>query len=103
MPKKESLRNGNTLTSLESYLYNECRIVLLHIIGNDFRKFGYKYGINYTSLYNFIKWDYSDYLTHSTDKKLRYLSTDNCIRILELSGYEIRLSLVLKNDTENEV
>ena len=44
---------------------------------------------------------HNDYINNrEKSKQFRYLSTDNCIRILELSGYEIRLSLVLKNDGE---
>ena len=74
--------------------------MLLHIIGSDYKKFADNHGINVQSVQNFIKWSYSDYVLHTSDKVYRYLSIENCIRILELSGYEIRLNLVLKNDGE---
>jgi len=89
--------------SLANYLYNDCRIMLLHIIGSDYKKFSDIHGINVQSVQNFIKWSYSDYVLHTSDKVYRYLSIENCIKILELSGYEIKLSLVLKNDGEKEV
>ena len=89
--------------SLANYLYNDCRIMLLHIIGSDYKKFSDIHRINVQSVQNFIKWSYSDYVLHTSDKVYRYLSIENCIKILEMSGYEIRLSLVLKNNTENEV
>ena len=97
------IKRDKRISELERYIYCECRIVLLHIIGRNYTKFAADYGININSIMNFIKWSYTDYLAHSSDKVHRYLSIENCIRILELSGYEIRLSLVLKNDTENEV
>jgi hypothetical protein len=81
--------------------YPFCRVILLHTIGKDYKRFAGLHGINYTAVHNFVKWSYDDYINNrDKSKQFRYLSTDNCIRILELSGYEIRLSLVLKNDTE---
>ena len=97
------IKRDKRISELERYIYCDCRIVLLHVIGNNYTKFAAEYGININSITNFVKWSYADYLAYSSDKVHRYLSIDNCIRILELSGYEIRLSLVLKNDGENEV
>ena len=94
------IKRDKRISELERYIYCECRIVLLHIIGRNYTKFAADYGININSIMNFIKWNYTDYLAHSSDKVHRYLSIENCIRILEFSGYEIKLILVLKNDTE---
>ena len=99
-----SMNNELNVNRLKRYLLTECRVILLHTIGKDYKKFAGLHGINYTAVHNFVKWSYNDYINNrDKSKQFRYLSTDNCIRILELSGYEIRLSLVLKNDTENEV
>lgn len=92
-------------SEIERYVFIECRQILIHIIGKDYTSFGIKNGINVESIRHFIKWNYYDYLKYGkvSNKGNRYLTLNNCIKILELSGYEIRLSLVLKNDTENEV
>ncbi len=98
------MNNELNVNRLKRYLLTECRVILLHTIGKDYKRFAGLHGINYTAVHNFVKWSYDDYINNrDKSKQFRYLSTDNCIRILELSGYEIRLSLVLKNDTENDV
>ena len=97
---------GKNVSALEKYIYIDCRKILLHIIGKDYNSFSYKHGFNTVSVKNFISYNFEDFCKleiKDNSGKFRYLTVINCIRILELSGYEIKLSLVLKNDGENEV
>lgn len=95
------MNNELNVNRLKRYLLTECRVILLHTIGKDYKKFAGLHGINYTAVHNFVKWSYDDYINNrDKSKQFRYLSTDNCIRILELSGYSFNINLVLK-DTGN--
>ena len=99
--RDESKGRGKKDSYLHKFLYIECRPLILHQIGRDYQKFATKYHYNNESVYNFIKWNYTDYLEHrDKTKALRYLSLVNCIDILERSGYSFNINLVLK-DTGN--
>lgn len=88
--------------NLERYLYFDCRVILLAIIGKDVQSFTRLNGLNHESVINFVKYNYTDYINsiRGTNKSHRYLTAVNCVRILENAGYKIELTLKL---SDNEV
>lgn len=93
------------LTSLERFVFIDCRVILLHIIGSNYQTFAYKHNINMTALNSFVKYGYEDYLRLSegaAKTKFRYLTVQAAVKILEGAGYRLRCSLELSGSDEVE-
>lgn len=82
---------------LQKYLYDDCRALICSLL----KPSRYiEYNINACGADNFKRYSWPDFLEIKRDKSLpidrrRYLTTDNCINILERNGYRVELIITI--------
>ena len=87
------MRTLANLNSLEKYLIIDNRELFLHLIGKDLHKTSRETSINYEALLNFSKYSYEDYLIVKQNKAFRYITLNNCLRLLDYNQFKLNLEI----------